>query len=331
MKKYKIGIQCGSIGERCGIYTYSRRLENSLNKMEEDKNGEKVDVDAYMFDEKARKDTDLICIQYEPGLMPPQKLQNLLDRYIEPMVITVHHIGYLQQGFYNLLDGFIFHSNDQVENKPWDYTVIEHPALVFPEKGKDNMKKKYNLPIDKKVLGTAGFIAGTGKNLPITVREILSRLEKDEFLYLTTSFWKGGDFGNKYDIMKEVEKTGKEDQFRMDTEFVSSEVLNEKLQACDLLWTWCSVGPNDVGSQSGIAADMYGARRKLIVKESAHYSFIGRQDKVEIGRPDPKDFAIDVLGVLRNGDLSDVQDPAWLSWEEKAKDYLDYFQQILGE
>jgi len=330
MNKYRIGIQCSSIGERCGIYTYSMRLEKYLNGLKEDKNGNKVDVDAYIFDAKAKKNTDLICIQYEPGLMPPQKLAHLLGEYIDPVVTTVHHIGYLES-FYNSLDGFIFHSEDQVENKPWDYAVIEHPSLVFKNKDKMELRKKYDLPTDKKILGTAGFIMGTGKNLPITVGEILKHLNKDEFLYLTTSFWKAGDMGRKYDIVKEVKKLGKEDQFRIDTDFVSAETLNEKLQACDLLWTWCAVGPNDVGSQSGIAADMYGARRKLIVKDSAHYSFIGSQEGVEVGRPNPKDFAKDVVDVLRNGDLDDVPDPLWLSWEEKAKDYLDYFQQVLGE
>ena len=330
MNKYKIGIQCSSIGERCGIYTYSRRLTKYLNELKEDKNGNKVSVDAYMFDIKAKKDTDLICIQYEPGLMPPQKFQQLFNTYIEPMVVTVHHIGYLEQ-FYNALDGFIFHSDGQTTNKPWDYAIIEHPALVFPKKDKMKMREKYGLPKDKKILGTAGFIAGTGKNLPITVGAILNKLKDDEFLYLMTSFWKGGDMGHKYDIMKQVEESGKQGQFRLDTDFISPEDLNEKLQACDLLWTWCAVGPNDIGSQSGIAADMYGSRRKLIVKDSAHYSFIGKQDKVEVGRVNPEDFASDVLSVLRNSDLDDVQDPEWLSWKEKAKDYLDYFQTVLGE
>jgi hypothetical protein len=330
MKKYKIGVQCSSIGQRCGIYTYSRRLVKYLNELEEDKNGEEVEVEAYMFDTKVRDGTDLICIQYEPGLVPPQKFQQLLDTYMEPMVVTVHHIGYLHS-FYNSLDGFIFHSNDQVEKKPWDYAVIEHPALVFPKQDKKKLRKKYKLPKDKKILGTAGFIAGTGKNLPITVRAILEELKDDEFLYLTTSFWKGGDMGHKFDIMQQVKESGKEKQFRLDTEFLSPEMLNEKLQACDLLWTWCGVGPNDKGSQSGIAADMYGAYTKLIVKDSAHYSFIGEQDKVEVGRVNPKEFAKDVVNLLRNGDLDDVPDPKWLSWEEKAKDYLDYFQQVLGE
>jgi len=331
MKKYRIGIQCGSLGERCGIYTYSMRLERYLNKMKEDKNGEKVDVEAYLFNERAKKKTDLINVQYEPGLMQPQKFQNLINRYVvEPIVITVHHIGYLPS-FYNAVDGFIFHSEDQVQNKPMDYATIQHPCLVYEDKDKTKLRKKYGLPLDKKILGTAGFIVGTGKKLPYTVREMLKRMNHDEFLYLTTSFWKAGDLGNKYDIMKAVEESGKEKQFRIDTDFVSDETLNEKLQCCDLLWTWCAVGPNEKGSQSGIAADMYGTRRKLIVKDSAHYSYIGIQPKVEVGRVKPDDFASDTLSLLRNGDLNDVQDPSWLSWEEKVKDYLDYFQLMLGE
>lgn len=330
MKKYKIGIQCSSIGQRCGIATYSNRLTKYLNELKEDKNGNKVDVYAYMFDIKPEKNTDLICIQYEPGLMPPDKFQYIINKYSEPIVVTVHHTGYLES-FYHTLDGFVFHSKDQANNKPWDYTVIEHPALVFPNKDKTKLRKKYGLPLDKKILGTAGFITGTGKNLPLTVSHILDNLKDDEFLYLITSFWKGGDFGRKYDIMEQVKIRGKESQFRLDTDFVPEEILNEKMQACDLLWAWCAVGPNEVGSQSGAVADMYGTRRKLIVKDSAHYSFIGDQDKVEVGRPDPKEFSEDVINVLRNSNLDDVQSPEWLSWEEKIKDYLDYFQQILGE
>jgi hypothetical protein len=331
MKKYKIGIQCGSIGQRCGIATYSERLMNALNNIKKDKDGNDVDIDAYMFDTKTQKDTDIISIQYEPGLLHPNKLNYIINKNVKyPSVVTVHHVGYLEH-FYNQLDGFIFHSETQSKKKPYDYKIIEHPALVFPNKDIEKLRKKYGLPLDKKIIGTAGFIAGTGKELPVTVAMLLKEIKDDEFLYLITSFWKGGDLGKKHDILKQIKNSGKENQVRLDTDFVSEEILNEKMQACDLLWTWCLVGPNDIGSQSGIAADMYGARRKLIVKDSAHYSFIGSQDKVEIGRPMPIDFAKDVFDVLRNKDITDVQNPEWLSWEEKAKDYLSYFQEILGE
>ena len=156
-------------------------------------------------------------------------------------------------------------------------------------------------------------------------------MKDDEFLYLITSFWKGGDNSRSREINQIVKKFGKENNFRMDTDFVEPNIMNEKMQACDLLYAWCAVGPNDVASQSGSAADMYGARVKLIVKQSAHYSFIGNQDKVLTGRVSQKDFASDILNALRTEDLEDVQNPEWLSWENQAKEYLDYFQQILGE
>ena len=74
-----------------------------------------------------------------------------------PIVITAHHMGNLQQ-FYPMLDGIVLHSKDQIPgnnpeqmkaNEPWNYTVIPHPALVFPKKDKKKLRKKYGLPQDK--------------------------------------------------------------------------------------------------------------------------------------------------------------------------------------
>jgi hypothetical protein len=333
MKKYKIGIQVGSLGDRCGIATYSKRLCDSLNSLDKDLIGEDVEVEAYQFVNKPKKGTDLINIQYEPGLMPPQLLMKIINKYMQPVIITVHHIGYLPQLF-GELEGFVFHNVDQFEDtgsEPLSFAIIPHPALVFEDKNKEELREKFNLPKDKKILGTSGFITGTGKNLPESVKQILIRLKDDEFLYLTTAFWKGGDMGRKDAIMEVVRELGKEDQFRLDTDFVSAEELNEKMQACDLLYAWCVVGPNAKGSQSGIAADMYGSRTKMIVKNSAHYSFIGEQDKVLVGSEGVIDFADDVVKALREEDLEDTQNPEWLSWNEKAKDYLNYFQEVLGE
>ena len=332
MKEINIGIQVSSLGERCGIYTYASRLNKYLNSTKKDKYNEDIKVNSFMFANKPKAKFDVLSIQYEPGLMQPQVLQWFLNKYDNvPVVITAHHIGYLEN-FYPILDGIVLHSEDQIlGEKPWVYRVIPHPALVYPKKDKEKLRKKYNLPLDKKIIGTAGFITGTGKNLPLTVKEILKRLNDDEFLYLITSFWKGGDFGRLHDILSVVKDMGKEKQFRIDTDFVSDEILNEKMQACDLLYAWCQIGPNDKGSQSGIAADMYGSRTKLIVKNSAHYSFIGSQDKVLIGRENPSEFADDVIYALRKEDLNDVQNPEWLSWENQVKEYIDFFQEILGE
>jgi len=333
MNKYKIGIQNNELGERGGIGTYSQRLCDSLNNLKKDKQGNDVEVEAYQFVGKPQKDTDVISIQYEPGLMPPQNLQYFLQKYTQPIAVTVHHTGYLPQ-MWGAIDGLHFHSLNQFEDyeeQPWSKRIIPHPALVFPEKDKNELRKKYGLPKDKKILGTFGFITGTGKNLPDTVDSILMQLKDDEFLYLGTAFWKGGDMGRKEHIESVVKKYGKENNFRLDTDFVSSEELNEKMQACDILWAWCAVGPNAKGSQSGIAADMYGSRRKLVVKDSSHYSFIGQQDKVTIGREDPHEFINDVFDVLRKGDLNDTQNPEWLSWDNQAVEYLDYFQELLGE
>ena len=136
--------------------------------------------------------------------------------------------------------------------------------------------------------------------------------------------------GRLADIMDVVKESGKSKNFRIDTDFVvDEEVLNEKMQCCDLMYAWNNISNEQPGSQSGSAADMYGARVKLIVKRCPHYSFIGKQDKVLVGREKPEEFAEDVLEALRTEDLDDVQTVEWLSWQEQVKPYRDYFLEMV--
>ena len=315
-----IGVQCFSLGERCGIATYANRLINALNKIE--------GVHAFPFVEKIREKCDIINIQYEPGMCPPNRLQYFLQKYSQPIVITAHHIGVLPQ-FYPMIDGIIFHSESQIIGEPWNKKVIIHPAMVYPEKGKIEMRKKYGLPLDKKIIGTAGFIAGTGKELPTLLQPLLKNIREDEFIYFITSFWKGGDF-SALSIIKEIIKDyGREKSFKIDIDFVKEETLNEKMQCCDLLFSWNnSVQP---GGTSGIAMDMVGARRKLIVKDVPHYSESAKFPGVEKGRLPPNEFVDDVYKLLRTGNLEDVPNPEPYSWDNIVPQYLDYFREILGE
>lgn len=317
-----IGIQISSMGQRCGCFTYATRLNKYLNELD--------DVNSKMFVEKYKNGKcDVLSIQYEPGLLPPQKLQWFLQKYTQPIVVTAHHIMGLQQ-LYPMIDGIVLHDKSQiVGDEPWNYTVIPHPALVYPEKDKKKLRKKYKLPANKKIIGTMGFICGTGKILPATVQHILNNLKDDEFLYLITSFWKGGDMGRLSEIMDVVKQSGKSKNFRIDTDFVvDEEILNEKMQCCDLMYAWNNISNAQPGSQSGSAADMYGARVKLVVKQCPHYSFIGKQDKVLVGREKPEEFAEDVLEALRTEDLDDVQNPEHLSWQTLIHQYAEYFKEV---
>lgn len=318
----KVGIQCSSYGQRCGISTYAERLEKALKN---------AGVEAHIFINAPHEQVDVISYQYEPGILHPNKLYDFARKYIDELaVVTAHHSRGLDS-VYAILDGVVFHDKSQITEDVWQgsYRIIPHPALVFPRKDKYKLRKKYGLPEDKTIIGTAGFITGTGKMLPLVFDNILKYLEDDMFLYSITSMWKGGDLGRYAQIMNTVKKHGKLHQFRIDTEFVDEETLNEKMQACDLLFAWNITGPNDIGSQSGIAADMYGSYTRLIVKDSPHYSFIGKQDKVLVGPQDPNEFAKYVIYVAKNEDLDDVQDPTWLSWDNQVKNYIDFFEELL--
>jgi len=321
----KVGIMCKSYGQRCGISTYSERLNRALNK---------AGVKSHIFINEPHEDVDIISVQYEPGILHPIVLGNFLTRHKnQKVVVTAHHTRGLGQLF-GVIDGIVLHDESQIlptevppKNK---YRVIPHPALVFPRLDKKEVKKELGLPTDKIIIGTAGFICGTGKRLPVILSHLLELLEDDMFLYFITSFWKGGDMGRYKQISNLVKMYGKENQFRIDIDFKTEEELNKSMQACDLLFAWNITGPNDKGSQSGIASDMYGSYTKLIVKDSPHYSFIKKQKGVLVGPTDPRAFAEAVIKAAKSENLHDVPDPTWLSWDNQVKKYIEYFEEVIG-
>ena len=322
-----VGIQVESLGQRCGIYTYARRLEKALRKK---------GVNAKTFWRKPPKDVDIINFQYEIGLWggDVNRVIYQLQQYPEILIGTIHNsLGLEMIG--TQIDGFLVHDDIQISSYDvgWGtYAVIPHPAIYFRKRNKEKLRKKLNLPADKKIVGTAGFIAGTGKRLPVIVREILRRLKEDEFLYLATSFFKSDILSTNRlsEIQREVKKLGKEDNFRVDTEFVDDKTLNEKMQACDLLFTWNATPPDFTFSQSGIASDMYASHTKLIVKDIPHYRFIGSQEKVLKGRLEPSQFAEDVVNALRDDDvLKDIPDGKWLSWDNQVEKYIEFYKEFL--
>ena len=313
---------CKSYGQRCGIATYSDRLNRALQK---------AGIDSHVFVNEPHKDVDIISVQYEPGILHPVVLgQFIADHRQEKIVVTAHHTRGLGQLF-GVIDGLVLHDESQIlpNEVPPKYRIIPHPALVFPRLDKTAVRKELGLPTDKIIIGTAGFICGTGKRLPVILSHLLARLEDNMYLYFITSFWKAGDMGRCYQIKKLVKMYGKEDQFRIDTDFKPDEQLNKAMQACDLLFSWNITGPNDKGSQSGIASDMYGSYTKLIVKDSPHYSFIKRQKGVLVGPREPDKFAAAVIKAAKSKDLKNVPDPSWLSWDNQVKKYIEYFEEIL--
>lgn len=322
----KIGVGVHNLSARCGINTYARRLCHALNA--------KDGAEAYLFGSVPQRGTDVLNVQYEPGLYGGNL--NILGQFIQEhpdaIVLTAHHTNGIHN-FYPAVDGVILHHNSQIQEgqgKPWNATVIPHPALYYPKKDRGELRDKYGLPLDKKIVGTAGFITGTGKSLPDIVNLLLSQLNDDEFLYLITSFWKSPEMSTMRlnQINRVVRKMGKQDNFRIDTDFVKEETLNEKMQCCDLLFAWNAASSNTYGSQSGIAMDMAASYVKTIVKDVPHYATAYEIDGVVKGRDHPMAFVEDVLKVLRSSELHEnIPDLKDYSWDVLADRYIDFYEE----
>jgi len=131
-------------------------------------------------------------------------------------------------------------------------------------------------------------------------------------------------------LYKLAKKYDKEEQIRIDSDFIDDKTLNEKMQACDLLWAWNIYPENYTFCTSGIAADMYGARRPLIVKNSGHYYNIAKKENVYRGSPNPEEFADQVLILARKKDeLRVPENVEEISWKNMSEKYIDFFNKFL--
>jgi len=320
----KIEILCRELETGMGgIATFTDRMVNAINDTK------KMKARGRIWD--ISDEADMAVIQYEPGMISPETIISFAKIYTKnPIILMVHHSGGIEKLF-DSVDGAIFFSELQIPEEWKDIsTVIEHPALVFKNKSKKSMRKKFKLPKDKTIIGTAGFIYGTNKRLELIAEPLLKNLADNEFLYFITSFWKGGDGGKEQMLYNLAKKYGKEEQIRIDSDFIDDKTLNEKMQACDLLWAWNIYPENYTFCTSGIAADMYGARRPLIVKNSGHYYNIAKKENVYRGSSNPEEFADQVLILARKKDeLRVPENVEEISWKNMSEKYIDFFNKFL--
>ena len=263
---------------------------------------------------------------------PVQDIKRLLAYLQKPTVIE-HHNTMFSKMVDGDANGNIFHAPWNIPNG-WmsDFKIIPTPCLVFPNKDKYKLREKYGLPVDAKILGTGGFMFGHWKRWLDLTHTILKKLEDNEFLYLATSPWIEGDGGTVKAIRKLARKLGKQDQLKVEEEFVDDVTLNERFQCCDLLFVWNgTIERNWIFSTSGIGGDLYGARRRLVIQDVPHYKLIAGKKGVVVAPFELEPFVARLLEELRTGNLDETTEPEWLSWDNIVRNFIDYFKEILEE
>ena len=147
----------------CGIAEYTKTLVSHL------KDRYSISVLPNTMLEPIEYNYDIIHIQYEPGIFVSRDLGHYLQHSIKDKllamvkaqsnitILTAHYYDkWLQDVLEPYLDCIIIHSPDIPPALKHEYLVQGCP--VFPAKDKIELRKKYELPLDAKILSSFGFI-----------------------------------------------------------------------------------------------------------------------------------------------------------------------------
>ena len=295
--------------ETCGIGHFSRNLEAALREA-------RVDVATTTCLTPANGH-DVVLIQHEWGLFPNDAdLHAYCIRSHVPVVLFAHSggVGCFAAG----VEGFIAMHEGIVSPIERRSLVIDHPAFT-PRflADRQELRERFGLGPSSLVVGSSGFITGF-RQFP----EIVSRLlpvvrAADGIVELVVARVSGVWYSESERVKAELDEIRRAypGHFRFDDRFLSSEELNLRLQACDLLW--CFTNRASSAYASGSAVDEYASGTAMVVSDvDQHRSVLNRRGVVA-APADLHGFVNTLLSTVEGGRFP-RHAPSALSWEEAA-------------
>ena len=324
-----------SIGEKCGIATYSRFLSNEIKKY--------FPITLYRSLRDV-KGNALINLQHEFGIFP--NIEELISKELEDnyKVCTWHTVmrdpvGIMLQHYHTIdinYDAHIVH-NYLAKKYLSAYTrrpvyVIPHGSYIFEPTPKKRARKLLNLPLDKKIVYCFGFAAETKGFIEVAKA---SHKLKDTLFVIS---------GAVHDLLKDHSrqvinkiKSVSSDNVIVLGKYLSEGEINLYASACDcLLFNYKT--PRFVSSASGAMHRVLASGKPIVC------TFDNRLIELEDGYHALKYVKGDIDGmihcislVLEDEDLASRLGinarrlAEKTSWREVAKMYIRVYNDIVGD
>lgn len=326
-----------SVG-KCGIAEYTRTLVDSFGS----------NVTATIYDSPGAlveayhhiTQPGVIHIQYEPALwssvLDRQRL-SVICKLSCPKVITAHYYDDWLKRHASAFDMVIVHDQRFARHANHRYLVQGCP--VFARKSKKVLRERLGIPQDAILLASFGFYM-EWKRLDVLFESLAPYLAMDRRFHLVwmhSPHPKAESYGRgcikRISRLAEVHRLG--DRFHNRAEFLSTNEINDWLQASDLGVLWAKAAES-TGS-SAVSKSFVSGRCPVIATSISHYADL-EQGVLFVPQNVPlKTFlykalatATDwrVLDILADGQ---VKNYAMLNYNEIARQHLGvYMEAIYG-
>jgi glycosyltransferase involved in cell wall biosynthesis len=271
--------------ERCGISTYTSKLEEALVLLGHDVRyfGSQPPY-SEPLEEVLAWQPDVFHVQHETSIMPPE---DVLEKYASIMskdgvrvMVTLHTVDertlQVSRAMTMGVQGRVI-SHRPVPGAS-SISVIPMPCTtlgVVPDKAA--MRQKYGFPDDAFVVSTVGFMIPWKEHDKIA-SALVPWLKENSRVHLqiiasahfNESLKPYADICRK--AIASVSSRFTQKRIHHIDSYPSDQELVERLVASDLGYVWC---PFDTGSSSAAAAQFTTARCPLVATDSSHYACLG--------------------------------------------------------
>jgi hypothetical protein len=256
-----------TLGADCGISLFAGQLRAHLRRA-----GIVIEtVDGLTAGDCA----DLILLQHHPELFADAEVVTLSKSTQVPFVIFAHTpIG---DALTEHVDAFISLCPGMIGPTSKPSYVFPHPAWVPSQlEDRPSLRREFGLPTNRYIVGTNGFLKFERQFVEIITPLLHQARRNGWFIELITSPWRLHSPG----LIAALESLRGVNPgcFRFEHAFLDPQILNRRLQACDLLWCW-TAEPSSAYA-SGVVSDQYASGTRIVAADKQQHQHVVRLPNV---------------------------------------------------
>lgn len=311
MKVLQISI---TSGQDCGIALFSSNLQKQLRC---------IGIDVKTVNTFSPKDKpDIILLQHHEELITEADVIALINASSAPVILFAHSngINILQ----NHVDGIVAMCPNIIKSTDTPTYFFPHPAWVPSHlENRSDLRREFNLPHNRIIIGTNGFLKFERQFEEIIEALLPEASINDWFIELITSPWRLNSPG----LITKLTKMQMENplNFRFEHNFLDTETLNRRLQACDLLWCWTQAPSSPYAS--GVISDQYASGTRIIAADKLQHRHILGLPNTDVG-PDSISPFIEHLLLGLHKKEHQRHDPILVSWGNFMSGLATFLEKI---
>lgn len=312
-----------SYGQACGIRNFAEGLEIAFARI-----GVEVHTVSGLSEDLPPSDVTLIHHDWDLYENNDDIVRCLCKNSPQPVVFFAH-TGRMDkrssgaERFSDVVESFVCMCPGVVDTlKP--VFLFPHPATIIPDKLEERhiLRARCGLPQDSVIIGSSGFLR-LEREFPKLLSLLLPHVAANNwFVELATSAWFKSSPELK-GIETELDRLTERfpGSFRYGTAFIEPPELNERLQACDLLWCWTNTPSTSYAS--GSISDQYASGTRLFAVDKKQHDHVLFLPNVVRG-PAVLEAFVEGLVEEIHGGVQVRHDPSLLSWDSWAKPFANF-------